>query len=113
MEEMRREAQALLGQSLLGWLSRGHPAFKPPHWSFLINTLSCAWGLYTRYARRTKGGVFFVGALARPPTLTPHANNTPAIATHRGQFLPLIAGTLGGLLSARFAPEGEEDAAHM
>lgn len=35
-----------------------------------------------------------------------------AIATHRVQFLPLIAGTLGGLLAARFAPfssEGEEE----
>lgn len=41
VEGMRQEAQALLGQSLLGWLSRGHEGFKAPHWSFLINTLSC------------------------------------------------------------------------
>lgn len=31
-----------------------------------------------------------------------------AIATHRVQFLPLIAGTLGTLLAARFAPEDGE-----
>ena len=38
-----QEAQELLGRSLLGWLSGGNPAFKPPHWSFLINTLSCTY----------------------------------------------------------------------
>lgn len=133
VEEMRQEAQELLGQSLLGWLSHGHAAFtKPPHWSFLINTLSCAFGFLVGGRGSISGiGVFQFSKLSQPhpdsrhsPTPTPqsinefthvHKTNTPtaAIATHRVQFLPLIAGTLGGLLAARFSEEESEEEAAM
>ncbi|KAM3567107.1 hypothetical protein VYU27_010742, partial [Nannochloropsis oceanica] len=38
--EMREEAEQLLSSSLLAWLEGGKEEFKPPQWSFLINTLS-------------------------------------------------------------------------
>lgn len=119
MEDMRREAQELLGHSLLGWLSQGNAAFKAPHWSFLVNTLSCAYA-DDGCVRVSRGGVGLALALAFHThtytliTIHPTPPNTKqqhtAIATHRTQFLPLIAGTLGGLLAARFAPEEEAGA---
>lgn len=131
-----------------GWLSQGQGVFKPPQYSFLINTLS---GTYVR--RRKTGPRPAVpkesltaspclssaptDLLAQPgngkctyacpcmhahvtdthalPPSHPIQSNPPlggaAIATHRLQFLPMIAATLGGLLQARFLPQQQQDAA--
>ncbi len=56
----------------------------------------------------TSGEESIIDGLDSTPSPT-----TAAIATHRLQFLPLIAATLGGLLAARFAEQGEGEPQHQ